>query len=364
MPKGRAVAMRFKTDVPVESLVSELAECIPGWMKADRVPGLAVALIRDAAPVWTAGFGVKSAASEDPVQADTVFEAASLSKPVFACHVLALCERGILDLDRPLSEFMPGSYEIDDPRVSQMTTRMALSHTTGFSNRWSPDMPLTVKFPPGERFSYANDGYDYVGRAIESLSGRSITEYMKADVLDPVGMRASSFGWRDDLKERLASGHSSEGEPRELRLFSGRVCASRHLYTSARDYAALMAAVMNPRGADDLGLGGGAGPLHRSCASTAGAATQMFEPQVRVNDSLSWALGWGIQHQGGIDSFFHWGDSGEFRNFAVGCREPGVGVVVLTNGANGPKVYERIVRQAMGGDHPAFMWLREGGHPE
>ena len=135
------MAVRFNTDIPVESLVSELAESIPGWMKTARVPGLAVALIRDAVPVWTAGFGVKSAASEDPVRPDTVFEAASLSKPVFAYHVLGLCERGLLDLDRPLCESMPEPYEIDDPRVSQMTARMALSHTTGFSNRWSPDIP-------------------------------------------------------------------------------------------------------------------------------------------------------------------------------------------------------------------------------
>jgi CubicO group peptidase (beta-lactamase class C family) len=80
----------------------------------------------------------------------------------------------------------------------------------------------------------------------------------------------------------------------------------------------------------------------------------MLTPQMRVNDSISWGLGWGLQHTDDRLSFWQWGDNGGYKNFAIANRERGEGVVVLTNGANGLKLCEELIPMAMRGPQPAF----------
>jgi CubicO group peptidase (beta-lactamase class C family) len=83
--------------------------------------------------IWHHGFGVLNAETKTPVTDSTVFEAASLSKPVFAYAVLKLVDAGKVDLDKPLNQYLPGNYDVgDDPRLNQISTRRVLSHTTGF----------------------------------------------------------------------------------------------------------------------------------------------------------------------------------------------------------------------------------------
>jgi hypothetical protein len=72
----------------------------------------------------------------------------------------------------------------------------------------------------------------------------------------------------------------------------------------------------------------------------------------------SWCLGWGLEHSVSGDAFWHWGDWGVFRNFAIAYRKQKVGVVVLTNSFYGPRVYREVVPQSIGGEHPAFEWVR------
>src|SRR5688500_4699706 len=92
-PAGTA-ADRLKADAPSERLIEELREFIPEAVKKAEVPGLSIAVIRDAGVLWTEGFGLRSAATGEPVRADKVFEAASLSKPAFGYAALKLCDEG------------------------------------------------------------------------------------------------------------------------------------------------------------------------------------------------------------------------------------------------------------------------------
>lgn len=92
--------------------IIRLEQIIPHLMAEGDIPGLSVALIRDASVAWSRGFGVKNSNTKDPVDANTVFEAASLSKPVFAYAVLKLVDNGKLSLDTPLTKYLPGRYDI------------------------------------------------------------------------------------------------------------------------------------------------------------------------------------------------------------------------------------------------------------
>jgi CubicO group peptidase (beta-lactamase class C family) len=127
-------------------------------MARARVPGLAIALVADTRLVWNGTFGWANSATGAPVTQETVFEAASLSKPVFAYAVLQLVDAGVLELDVPLVRYLPGGYDVgEDPRVAQITARHVLSHRTGFPNWRAPGTPLTINFAPGERFSYSGE---------------------------------------------------------------------------------------------------------------------------------------------------------------------------------------------------------------
>ena len=103
-------------------------------MEEATVPGLSLTLIRGAEVFTSRAFGVRSSVSREPVTQDTVFEAASLSKPVFAYAALKLCEAGVLDLDTPLAGYLPEPYLPDEPRLELVTMRHVLSHTSGLPN--------------------------------------------------------------------------------------------------------------------------------------------------------------------------------------------------------------------------------------
>jgi hypothetical protein len=84
----------------------------------------------------------------------------------------------------------------------------------------------------------------------------------------------------------------------------------------------------------------------------------MIAPQVRLNSALSWGLGWGLEAAPAGPLLWHWGANGTFRNFVLADVAGRRAVVVFTNSANGPKVYERIITDVTGGDHPAFLWFQ------
>jgi CubicO group peptidase (beta-lactamase class C family) len=191
----------LQTKAPKEQVIAKLEQSIPQLMKEGDVPGLSIGLLRDGELVWRHGFGVKNTKTNDPVTDETVFEAASLSKPVFAYAVLKLVDAGKFDLDKPLNQYLPGNYDIgEDPRLGQITARRVLSHTTGFPN-WRPQGgALKIHFTPGDRFSYSGEGFVYLSKVIERVTGEKFNDFMKRMVFDPLGMSSSSYVWQESYE--------------------------------------------------------------------------------------------------------------------------------------------------------------------
>ena len=133
---------------------ADLEKTISHLMKAGDVPGLSIAVLEKGRVVWHRGFGVMNAEIKTAVDDNTVFEAASLSKPVFAYAVLKLADSGKLDLDKPLVNYLPYKDVENHERLNLITARRVLSHSTGFPN-WRGGQPLKIHFTPGERFSYS-----------------------------------------------------------------------------------------------------------------------------------------------------------------------------------------------------------------
>jgi CubicO group peptidase (beta-lactamase class C family) len=343
-----------QTKTGLNQITLRLERDLPPLMKAADVPGLSIALVRDGKVAWVHAFGVRDAKTKAPVTDETIFEAASLSKPVFAYAVLKLVDLGQLDLDKPLNQYLAGDYDVGpDPRLSQITARRVLSHTTGFPNWRGGDPKLKIYFTPGEKFSYSGEGFVYLSKVVEYITGEKLNDFMKRMVFDPLGMTGSSYIWQDKYDSMKTSRHNTLGEVSPQIKATPNAAASLH--TTARDYARFIAAVLN---------GSGLKPE---------TAKSMFTPQIRVDEggsnttarpadklssTIAWGLGVGLQTTGDGVSFWHWGDNGDAKAYFVAYPREKLGLVMFANGSNGLSFLPELVDEAIGGQQPAVAWIK------
>ncbi|HMI53500.1 MAG TPA: serine hydrolase domain-containing protein [Candidatus Saccharimonadales bacterium] len=339
---------------PTEATVPQLERDIPELMKKDGVPGLAITVIRAGKTTWLHGFGLKEVKTGQPVTGETVFEAASLSKPVFTYAVLKLVEQGKLGLDVPLTTYLPKPFIAGDERLAKITARLVLSHRTGFPNWPADDGSVSIYFTPGERFSYSGEGYIYLQRVVEKITGKPLNEYMTEAVFKPLGMASSSYVWRPDFDALTATGYDSDGKPDELVKPTEALAAST-LNTTAKDYALFVEAILN---------GNGLKPATLREMETPEIA---LDPECRIcikqepkqlSKNLFWGLGWGIERKDGTDVLWHWGDNGSFKAFVMADPKTKSGVVMFANSEKGLQVAKPVVDEVMGRGSLAFAWLK------
>jgi CubicO group peptidase (beta-lactamase class C family) len=177
------------------SIPPHFKQTLQDLMQRAYIPGISAAIVANGKLVWNGALGVADTKSKTPVTASTVFEAASLSKPVFAYLVLKLVSQKHLALDQPLHEILPDYPRFNDhPHSKLLTARLVLSHQTGLPN-WSehPDGELQFNFKPGTGYGYSGEGYLYLQRVIEKLTGKSLDTLAQELVFKPLHMEHSSF---------------------------------------------------------------------------------------------------------------------------------------------------------------------------
>jgi CubicO group peptidase (beta-lactamase class C family) len=353
---------------------------LPRLMELAQVPGIGMGIVHEDRVAWQNHAGVMDATSKQPVTAGTIWPAASLSKPVFAYGVLSLVDEGKLDLDRPLNSYVEG-HAPADARGDKITPRHVLSHTTGYVNwRNRPEMALTPSFEPGARFQYSGEGFYYLQRAVEKVTGNGFEQFMQERVFGPLGMRSSTYFWREDAATRLVSGHNrGTPTPPFVRDFSTRLFAvaagskkplsqwthedivaamakmspappmlpnfivpnaAGSLITTVADYSAFLIRLMS----DSTGLR----PATRQA---------MAAPQSNINSALNWGLGWGLEKDHGRDYLWHWGDNGAWKAFVLAHPQSRSAIVIFTNGSNGLRLIERVLMATTGHAHVAFLWI-------
>jgi len=336
-------------------LLIALSHLIPNLMRAGEVPGLTMVVIRNHRIASHQAFGVANRETREPLTEHHVFEAASLTKPVFAYAVLKLVDAGTLSLDVPLSDYLP--EPVTDERMKRITARMVLSHTTGFQNEVMPGDTLRVHFTPGSRFSYSGAGYLYLERVVEHVTGKDLSSLMNELVFAPLDMRDSSYIWLPDYEQRKVYGHTPASVVAPRRKPSQGTIATFH--TTALDYARFVVAVLNGTGlkpATWRAMLTTQSHIDESCF------TCLTSHAGRISPSLSWGLGWGLEQTKRGTAFFHWGDNNaEFQHFVIGYKD-GDGLVVLTNSGNGLSIMPEIVNAVIGGQHPAFAWMGYGSY--
>jgi CubicO group peptidase (beta-lactamase class C family) len=361
---------------------ADLLRNLPRLLELASVPGLAMAVV-DGGRVWTRGFGDAVETPRQSVSDQTEFEAASLGKPVFAYAVLRLVDARILDLDRPLFDYLP-TPEANNARMKRVTPRHVLSHTTGLPNWRQQPGPLEPAYDPGKAFTYSGEAYFYLQRVVETVTGKPFARVMREQVLDPLGMKETSYVWLPEFESRMAAGYDGQEKRLDVQAAIGRRTlaiaeqwgipltdwrydeaaravplinpdwpplplymvpnAATSMLTTVRDYARFLTRLVAPAGAPGLDL-------------SPAARRAMASPQVRLNSALSWGLGWGIQRDEHGEVLWHWGANNSFRNFVIADPANNRAVVVFTNSENGPRIYERVIVAVTGHDHPAFLWI-------
>lgn len=321
--------------------------------------------------------GARRRGESAAVDQQTVFQAASLTKPIFAYAFLTLVREGRIDLDRPVHQYLELPNPAD-PRARAITARHLLSHSSGWNNwRNQASDTLTCAFDPGSRWLYSGEGYYFLQRLMEQVTSQPMAVVLRQRVFDPLGMRHSSVVGLEALDPRLATGHSLDGEPRTpfgrplLLALRARLAARGESLELAREadvHAALRASdpnrpplpnFLSPNAASSLLTT--TADLGRFLSHLVGAgrdvASQMLTPTIRRNEAIQWGLGLGLEEIGDRPVGWQWGDNPGFKNFLTVDAQAGTGVAILTNGDRGARVYERVLRQVTGIDHPAFLFV-------
>jgi CubicO group peptidase (beta-lactamase class C family) len=234
--------------------LAELRQRIANVIARDRINGVSIALVGRDGPIWIGGVGVRDRDTRAPMDGETMFRVGSLSKSIIALGVMRLVDQGKLDVDRPLREILPDAG-IENPweDVAPVTLAQCMEHTAGlddirFNEIFTSDERLSVaetlrlnprsrriRWRPGTRHGYSNVGYTLAARAIEVATGEPFDDYLRREILAPLGIVDSDFHRTSTITSRLATGYMDSETPEPFRIFAHRPSAA--LLTSANDLA-------------------------------------------------------------------------------------------------------------------------------
>lgn len=322
-------------------------------MKFYKVPGVSLAVIEHGAIEWARGYGVARVGEDSPVTPDTLFQAASISKPVAAAAALTLVDAGQLALDADVNASLK-SWKVPAAKglTGLVTLRRLLSHTAGLTVHGfagyaagssrptlvqlldgrppANSAPIRLTLPPGAQWRYAGGGYCVAQQLLLDATGADFPSLMCERVLVPTGMAASTF--EQPLPESLAAlasaGHGTDGRRMAGDTHTYPEMAAAGLWTTPSDLARFALALQRS-------LEGRDGFLKRETAVT------MITPPLAGSD---YGLGLGVKGEGDKLSLSHNGANAGFRCALVAYPRTGRGAIVMTNSDNGGALASEILR--------------------
>ncbi len=324
-------------------------------MKYYNVPGVSVAVIDNGKIDWAKGYGVKETGGNDPVTPGTLFQAASISKPVTALGTLRLVENGILDLDSPVNDRLV-SWKIPENEFSEkekVTLRRLLTHSagltvSGFSGYATTEQiptpvqvldgekpantpPVRIDMIPGSQWRYSGGGFVVTQLLVADVSGRPFQEYMQTSVLAPLGMAHSTFEQPlpREKAEQAASAHQANGEVVKGRWHVYPELAPAGLWSTPSDLCRFAIELQK---------------------SVAGGSNKVISQEMAVKMLApgigNWGLGVGLGESMAEEkrSFSHGGGNKGFICMLFAFVNKGQGAVVMTNSENGNELVMEILR--------------------
>lgn len=288
-----------------------------------QVTGLSVAIIQKGKIVYYRTLGEKNIETHERVVRRTLFEAASMTKPVFAYAVHKLDAEGLFDIDTPLYRYATYDDLEYDRRYKLITGRMVLGHTTGLPN-WRPrGEKLAFIAGPGSRYTYSGEGYEFLGYAVSRHTGMELQEIISEQVLVPLKMKHSFMIDNDYVTRHMSTGHTDKKV--SGRKILDRAYVAYGLRTEACDYARFVIELMKESLVSESTL------------------NRMASPHINIDDRVISCLGIRTEQTPYGMKYFHSGNNGNrFQSHFAFYKESGTGFVFFMNCNRGVEFAARM----------------------
>ncbi|MCW3128054.1 MAG: hypothetical protein JWO03_3712 [Bacteroidetes bacterium] len=354
------------TQITRDSLDRRIAK----QMTRANVSGLCISVFNKNVPVYEKAYGYSNAQEKKPMTTSDIMYSASFSKAVFAYIAMKFVESGDIELDTPLVSYLDKpllDYKFEngkgyqdlksDPRYKKITARMCLDHTSGLSNYRSeePDGKLHILFEPGTRYSYSGEGMCLLQFVIEQITGKDFEAIAGQKVFRPLKMTHSSFISRDEVADKLCTGHDNAGRCYPLTKTTSPDC-SASMRTSIEDFSKFFTVIMEQKG------------LKKS------SYKEIFKPQIKLrskqqfgpnsnvetadNDKieLSYGLGFVLMKTPYGPAFFKEGRVNGWQHYCIGYPDKDIAVIIMTNSDNGESIFRDLLSASIADTFTPFYW--------
>lgn len=309
----------------------ENADNMNAWLKANKVPSLAIGIIRDSVLQEVKVFGELDKGR--PAAYNSIYNVASITKLITTMTTLRLASAGKWDLDEPLHHYWTDPDLAADPRSKTLTTRHILNQQSGFPNwRWElPGKKLAFVHPPGTHYGYSGEGFEYLRKSLEMKFHVRFDTLVDDILFKPLGMTESRLTWDASMKDRFAIPHNTEGEALEVDM-NTLPNAADLLKTTVTDLGKFLVSILHNEGL------------------TGDMAGQMIAHATTTKENRYIGLGWFVYDMGqGEYAISHGGDDAGAHSICFLLPQTGDGLIIFTNSDNGPKqIYSDIIRAYLG----------------
>lgn len=326
--------------------IEKLHNYIHQFIGANEIPGLSAAVVQEGRVLLAEGYGVRSIDNSKPVTSTSLFHMASVSKPFSATAIMQLVEKGKMDLDARLVQYLP-YFTMDDERLAVITIRQMLSHISGmpdvqdyeWGNPYTEDDALEryarslssskLLSEPGTAFAYSNIAFELLGAVIAKVSGMTFEEYMRRNIFKPLKMKTSTF-LRSEVPDDLAMTphkHLYANLALPYYPYNRAHAPSSTFHTGADEACRWMLANLN-RGALD-----GVRILQDASYDL------LWKPYFPLEDGRQIGLSWFLDELHGFRTVAHGGSDDGFRSMIMLVPEQALGVTVMSN-VNGAPMKE------------------------
>jgi CubicO group peptidase (beta-lactamase class C family) len=353
--------------------IADIDRTVKKVMDAANVQGLGLAVLNQNKTVFVKTYGYKNKPQNTLLDTATIVYGASFSKAVFGCLVMQLVEEKVIDLDKPLYQYLAKplpdyTYFSDlknDDRWKLITGRMCLSHTTGLPNvrwfnpitsEWDSAGVIKIYFTPGSKYAYSGEGFKLLQLVLEEITKKNIDQLAEEKIFKPFGMNRTGYIWHESFGDNnVAVGHMDNGDI-DIKRKRTEPVAGGSMVTTIADYARFIENVMQQKGLSKKSY------------------AEMLTPQIRIhsviqfppiteavttdNDAigLSYGLGWGVMQCPDGKAFFKEGNGGAWRNYNINFPDKGISIIIMANSENGEKIFQELIEIIIGDNCIPWKW--------
>lgn len=344
---------------------AEIDATVTRLMRAAEVTGVGLAIFDRGKVVYLKAYGVRDKEKNLPLTENSVMTAASISKVAFAYMVMQLVDEKLLDLDKPIYQYLPKplpEYPMyrdlaEDPRYKRITARMLLSHTSGFPNwRWlNEDGRLNINFEPGSKFAYSGEGIDLLQLVVETITKQPLEALMRTHVFEPFGMTRSSMLWQSRFRSDAANGYDEWGRSLGPKGPS-KAEAAGSMRTTISDLARFMQAVLQgkhlSKQARETMLSPQVEIFSKHEFPSLASETTEENKSIRLSYGLAWGLYWTPYGQ----AFFKEGHDDGWRHYTVCFENRKTGILIMSNSSNGEGIYKELLETLLKNTFTPIEW--------